>query len=87
MFCGCANCDPLEIWIYDPFYVRLCAEDYDDTVKDDKLFMALANNSISKYSDTPKLHEENMMSQTEFQKLLRREKDREYVELEIKRSF
>lgn len=73
--------DPLEIWIYDPFYVRLCAEDYNDQEKNDKLFMALANNSISKYSETPKLYEENMMSQEEFQKFLQKSTGKDFLPL------
>lgn len=73
--------DPLEIWIYDPFYVRLCAEDYNDQEKDDKLFMALANNSISKYSETPKIYEDNMMSQAEFQKFLLKTTGKDFLPL------
>lgn len=54
--------EPLEIWKYEEFYVRLCANDYDHNIshKDD-LFMSLANNSISKYCDSPKKHHDNMM--------------------------
>lgn len=64
--------DPLEIWLYDEFYVRICAEDYDSKDShENNLFMSLANNSISKESQSPKVHQENMMFMDDFDALLK----------------
>lgn len=64
--------EPLEIWKYDEFYVRLCAADYakEASHKDD-LYMSLANNSISKYSEEKKKYHENMMFMHEFEDYLK----------------
>lgn len=61
------NCfDPLEIWTYEDFYVRLCADDYEkDSQHNHNLFMSLANNTVSKESSSPRVHHENMMFMAE----------------------
>lgn len=64
--------EPLEIWIYEDFYVRLCADDYDgEAGQHNRLFMSLANNSISKGSSSAKLHHDNMMFMEELDSLLK----------------
>lgn len=66
--------DPLEVFAYDDFYVRICAKEY----KDEKaggdpsdLFSALANNSISKNSSETKIFHENMMFMHEFDEYMK----------------
>ena len=64
--------DPLEIWLYDEFYVRLCADDYNkDLLHTSGLFMSLANNSVSKYSENQKKYHENMMFMSDLDSYLK----------------
>lgn len=64
--------EPLEIWLFEEYYVRLCADDYEKG-KDHKgeLYMSLANNSISKYAETKKKGHENMLFKQEFDEYLK----------------
>lgn len=53
--------------MYDEFYVRICAEDYDSQGHhNSNLYMSLANNTVSKSSSSPKLHHDNMMFMDDF---------------------
>jgi len=57
--------------MYDEFYVRICAHDYTIEGTQQDLFMSLANNSISKYSEAKKIYHENMMFMSEFDEYLK----------------
>jgi tubulin monoglycylase TTLL3/8 len=41
---------PLKVWIYDEFYLRFCADDYNTDDLKNK-YAHLTNNSIAKKSD------------------------------------
>ena len=66
-----AGFDPLEVFAYDDFYVRICAKDYKAETAEGDLFASLANNSISKNSSEPKLHHENMMFMDELDRYMK----------------
>ena len=59
---------PLEVFLYDEFYVRLCSSDYDETDLGNN-YKHLANNSIGKYnldSGDEVMEDVNMMSMARF---------------------
>lgn len=62
--------EPLEVYLYDEFYVRLCAENYAPGKAAENLQMCLANNSISKFSSEKRVFHENMMFMKEFEELV-----------------
>ena len=66
-----AGFEPFEVYLYDEFYVRLCANDFDSQAVESDQFASLANNSVSKLSATPKIHHENMMFMHEFDEHLK----------------
>ena len=41
------NIEPLTVWFYDEFYIRVCGVEYDMSDKENK-FVHLTNNCVSK---------------------------------------